>query len=92
MRVFWIILGLLSLGLGTVGAFLPLLPTVPFLLLAAYSFSKSSERLHYWLINHRVLGPPIIAWRDGGVIGPRAKFMACGSIVASFGVSVRGIA
>ena len=48
--------GLLSLGLGTLGVVLPLLPTTPFLLLSSYCFIRSSKRLHDWLINHRIFG------------------------------------
>lgn len=50
-KLFWIILGCISVGLGSVGVVLPILPTVPFLLLAAFSFAKSSEKLHTWFVN-----------------------------------------
>jgi len=50
------LLGLISLGLGIVGAFLPLLPTVPFVLLSAFLFARSSDRLHNWLITHKIFG------------------------------------
>ena len=50
-RILWIVLGCVGVGLGAVGAVLPLLPAFPFLLLAAFSFAKSSERLHTWFIN-----------------------------------------
>jgi uncharacterized membrane protein YbaN (DUF454 family) len=53
-RVLWIILGCIGVGLGAVGAVLPLLPAFPFLLLAAFSFAKSSERLHTWFINTKL--------------------------------------
>ncbi|WP_028115714.1 YbaN family protein [Ferrimonas senticii] len=56
-RWFWLLLGLLSVGLATLGLFLPLLPTVPFLLLATFAFGRSSERLQQWLYNHRWFGP-----------------------------------
>ena len=49
-------LGLVSVALGLLGVFIPLLPTTPFLLLAAWSFLRSSPRLHSWLINHRICG------------------------------------
>lgn len=51
--ILFLILGILSLGLGILGAFLPGLPAIPFLLLASYSFIKSSPRLHKWLLNSR---------------------------------------
>lgn len=53
-RILWIILGCIGVGLGAVGAVLPLLPAFPFLLLAAFSFAKSSERLHTWFINTKL--------------------------------------
>ena len=49
-KAFFIVLGCLSLGLGAVGAVLPILPTVPFLMLAAFCFAKSSEKLHNWFV------------------------------------------
>jgi uncharacterized protein len=55
-KVLLIIAGLISVGLGIIGIFLPLLPTTPFLLLASYCFFRSSARLHTWLINHRIFG------------------------------------
>lgn len=53
-RVLWIVLGCIGVGLGAVGAVLPLLPAFPFLLLAAFSFAKSSERLHTWFVNTKL--------------------------------------
>lgn len=55
-RTFLISIGFISLVLGIIGIFLPIMPTVPFLLLSAYCFSKSSKTIHNWLINHRLLG------------------------------------
>ena len=80
MRVLWGIAGGMALGLGAVGIILPLLPTVPFLLLAAFCFSRSSERLHDWLINHDILGHPIRDWRDRGAINRKSKILATVSI------------
>ena len=53
-KIFWIVLGSISLGVGVIGAFIPLLPSFPFLLLAVFSYSKSSERLHNWFINTKM--------------------------------------
>lgn len=53
-KIFWIILGCIGVGLGAVGAIVPMLPAFPFLLLATVSFAKSSERLHTWLINTKL--------------------------------------
>ncbi len=88
MRGLWLLLGAVALALGAAGIFLPLLPTVPFLLLAAFAFSRSSERLHHWILAHPVFGPPISDWRERGAIGKRAKWLASVSIVAAFLISV----
>ncbi len=76
MKLLWIILAWISLTLAVVGAFLPILPTTPFVLLAAFLFSKGSPRLHHWLIGHRLFGPPIRDWQAGLGISLKAKIMA----------------
>lgn len=63
MKTLFIILGSLSLALGIIGMFLPLLPTTPFLLLTAALYIKSSPRLYDWLISHRILGEYIRNFR-----------------------------
>ncbi|MCV2892591.1 YbaN family protein [Lentibacter sp. XHP0401] len=88
MKLIWLILGLLSIGAALIGVVLPLLPTVPFLLLAAFFFARSSERLHNWLISHPKLGPPILDWERNGAIAPTAKRLATVSVVAVFALSV----
>ena len=80
-------LGLLCVALAVVGIALLLLPTVPFLLLAAFFFAKSSSRLHNWLISHRTFGPVIDDWNSSGVIRPRAKKLSTLSIAAVLGLS-----
>lgn len=85
MRSIYMLAGLLMTALGIVGAFLPLLPTTPFLLVAVWCFSRSSPRLEQWLLNHRTLGPPLQNWRREGAIAGRAKVIAVSLIVASYG-------
>ncbi|CUH51474.1 YbaN family protein [Shimia marina] len=88
MRALWLIGGLLSVGLALIGVVLPLLPTVPFLLLAAFCFARSSERLHAWLLSHKTFGPMIADWHRSGAIRPNAKKAATVSIAAVFGISL----
>ena len=81
-RAFWLSIGLLSLGLGIAGVFLPLLPTTPFVLLSAFCFSKSSERLHNWLLNHKLFGKLIKDWQKHGVIRTNVKiFSTCSTLL-----------
>ena len=87
MKYFWIALGWISVTLGVIGAFLPLLPTTPFLLLAAWSFSQGSEKLHNWIMTHPKLSPPIINWQEHGAINRRVKVVATVSMVAVFALS-----
>lgn len=87
MKAVWLVLGLICVGLGLLGVVLPLLPTVPFILAAAFCFARSSERLHTWLMTHPTFGPLIENWEQNGAIGPRAKKLATVSIAAVFGFS-----
>ena len=75
-RFGWRIVGLAATGCGFVGAFLPLVPTTPFLLLATFAFARSSPRLHQWLITHRAFGPLIRNWQRHGAIDRRSKVLA----------------
>jgi len=85
----WILIccGWLSIVAGVVGIFLPLLPTVPFLLLAAACFARSSERFHGWLVEHDHLGPLVRDYLNGGGIPLRVKRMAIGMVWISFPAS-----
>lgn len=88
MRGLWLTAGMLFLGLGLLGVLLPVLPTTPFLLLAAGCFAKSSPRLHGWLLGHPLFGPPIRNWEENGAISRPAKRLAAGSMAAVFALSV----
>ena len=81
-RILLIITGVLALILGGIGVVLPLLPTTPFVLVAAIAFANSSERLHDWLLAHRVFGPLIDNWRRYGAISRRAKALSILSMAA----------
>lgn len=87
-RRLWVIAGGMALGIGVVGIVVPLLPTTPFLLLAAYCFSRGSRRLHNWLLNHPTLGPPIRDWREHRSVSGKAKLSAMIAIALIFALSV----
>jgi uncharacterized membrane protein YbaN (DUF454 family) len=86
-RSLWALAGGIALILGLIGIPLPLLPTTPFLLLAAFCFSQSSEKLHNWLMTHPKLSPPIKDWQRHGAISYKAKFMAAISMGAALLIS-----
>lgn len=73
LRIGYLLLGFLSLALGAIGAFLPLLPTVPFMILAAFFFARSSPRLEARLLDHAHVGPHIRRWREKGAISRKGK-------------------
>ena len=77
-------LGCLFAALGLIGAFLPVMPTVPFLLVAVWCFSRSSPRFHHWLYTHPTFGPPIRNWFQHGVVPVRGKLYAVGGMAASW--------
>ncbi|WP_237220329.1 YbaN family protein [Spiribacter curvatus] len=85
IRRAWLALALFFIGLGSVGAILPLLPTTPFLLLAAMCASRSSPALHAWLYSHPRFGPLLRDWRDHRAIRPRAKVTALVLVALSWG-------
>ena len=75
-RAVWAVGGALALITGIVGVFLPLLPTTPFVLLAAFCFSRGSERCERWLLEHRRFGPIVRDWRARRAVPLRAKQFA----------------
>ena len=82
-RFIWLLTGLAALAIGAVGVVLPLLPTTPFLLVAAFAFARSSERMNDWLREHQVFGPLINNWHRDGSIDPKTKQTAIIVIVAT---------
>ncbi len=81
----WVYFGIgwLFFGIGVLGAFVPVIPTTPLMIVALWAFSQSSERFQTWLYNHRVFGPPLQRWHKFRVISLRAKIAAVGAMAAS---------
>lgn len=75
-RGFYKLVALLSLGLGVLGIFLPVLPTTPFILLAAWAATRGSPQLLAWLEAHPLFGQMLRDWRRGGVVSRKAKWSA----------------
>lgn len=88
MRVTFIVLGMISLGLGIAGAVLPVLPTTPFVLLAAACFARGSPRFHDWLLAHPLFGPIIFEWNEYGSIPWRTKIVALVLMSVTFTISI----
>ena len=82
-RLLYLCLGFACVALGALGIVLPLLPTVPFMLLAAFFFARSSPRLEAWIVGHRRFGPHIRAWRELGAISPAGKRAALAAFAFS---------
>jgi len=76
VKILYVILGSISIALGIIGIFLPLLPTTPFLLLSAFLFARSSPRLYEWLMNHKVFGKYIRNYREDKSIPLNVKLVA----------------
>jgi uncharacterized membrane protein YbaN (DUF454 family) len=97
-RTLWIALGWFFVALGAIGVALPIMPTVPFLIVAAWAFGKGSERWRNWLWSHPLFGTYLRVWHRYGVIPPRAKALAVvalsGSLVLMWliGVPIYAIA
>ncbi len=81
-RPIYLICGIIAVTLGIIGAFLPLLPTVPFLLLAAFCFARSHPAWEQRLLDHPHYGPSLRDWRERKAIGRRAKVAALGAMAA----------
>jgi uncharacterized membrane protein YbaN (DUF454 family) len=88
LRPVWYGVGIGCVLLAGLGLALPLLPTTPFLLLAAFAFARSSERWHAWLLRHRLFGPIIDDWRRHGAIDRRTKIVSVASMAGVFGMSL----
>lgn len=84
LRILYVFCGLTCLVVGVIGAFLPILPTTPLVLLAAFFFSRGSPWLHRKLLNNRFMGGMIRDWQHHGAIGRRAKVSATGLMSLAF--------
>ena len=87
-RLLFFISGSIFVALATLGVLLPLLPTTPFLLLAAACYARSSSRFHTWLLANRIFGPTIRQWQESRSIALRTKCIAIFMLVATLGSSV----
>jgi uncharacterized membrane protein YbaN (DUF454 family) len=84
MARLYLALGFLFVALGFAGAFLPVLPTTPLLILAAACFARSSPRFESWLLDHPRFGPALRDWRETGAISRNTKLTALGGMTAGF--------
>jgi len=82
-RSLYIALGSLALVVGLIGIFVPLLPTTPLLILAAFLYSKGSPRMHQWMLDNPFFGPPLRDWKERCAIALRYKILATFMIVGS---------
>ncbi len=87
MKIFWLITGFISLALGTIGIFIPILPTVPFYLLTAFSFAKSSERLHTWFLSTKLYKNHLESFveKRGMTVKTKISIIASVTLLMGFG-------
>ena len=88
LRRVYLAAGVASLVLGAIGVVLPLLPTVPFVILAAYCFGRSDPRIERWLLEHPRFGSGIRQWRERGAISRRGKIAATLAFLASIALAL----
>ena len=83
-RPLFMMIGLVLAGIGIAAAFLPVLPSTIFFILATYFFARSSPRLESWLLEHALFGPPVVAWQKHKAIPRKAKYLAFGGMAFGF--------
>lgn len=74
-KLFWNILGFLSLGMAYIGVITPGIPYSPFVVFSAYCFSKGSERMHRWIYNHKIFGPFLTNWNEKRVFPQKLRYL-----------------
>jgi uncharacterized membrane protein YbaN (DUF454 family) len=84
LRPFYLVAGIVLVGVGIVGYFVPVMPGTIWLILAAACFARSSPRFESWLVNHPRFGPSVVAWRRYGAIPRRIKIIAIAMMAVSF--------
>lgn len=82
-QLLWRLLAVAGLILAIVGAVLPVMPTVPFLLLSAWAAGRGWPALETCMLNHATWGPPIRQWREHGAVSRKAKWLACSMMMGS---------
>ena len=87
-RLLFICLAWLCIGLGTLGIFIPGLPTIDFILLAVFFAAKGSEKLHQWFLNHSFIGPTIQEWQENRRIPKKAKYISTVSMSIAAGIMI----
>ena len=88
LRLIYLLIGWSALTLGVIGAFLPVMPTVPFLIVALWGFSKSSQRFHDSMYHHKIYGPMLRQWDRHRVIPLWGKIWACAAMTGSLAIMV----
>lgn len=88
VRALLIFLGTVLLVIGLIGLFLPVVPTTPFILLAAACYARGSSRFYHWLVGNRLFGPIVIEWHEHHCIPWRIKLFAIGMMSVSFAISI----
>lgn len=88
MRILWTIIGSIALTLGIIGAFLPVMPTVPFLLVAAWAFARSSPVLRQRILDNPTYGPQVRAWQEKGAVSRVAKIWAVSAMTLGVAITL----
>lgn len=88
VRAVLVVVGTVSLAIGVIGIVVPVLPTTPFLLLAAACYARASTRLYGWLLGQRAVGAIIASWRESGTVTRGVKLRALAVVVITFAISI----